>query len=295
MGTVASEDFYSGTAAAMAGGTTMIIDFVIPAPKENAARGLPEMARLGGEGGRRLLLPCRGDVVGRQRASRHGRRSTKDHGVNSFKHFMAYKGAIMADDESAGEQLHARARAGRHLHRPCRERRAGVPSAEAAAWPPASPGPKATRCRARRRSRARRPTARSASPQVLGVPLYIVHNSCKESLEAITRARNEGQRVFGEVLAGPSADRRPRLPQSRLGFRGGACDEPAVPRRRSIRRRCGAACSRAICRPRRPITAASARRRRRWGAATSPRSRTAPAASRTAWRCCGITASTPAG
>jgi dihydropyrimidinase len=38
--------------------------------------------------------------------------------------------------------------------------------------------------------------------EVLGVPLYVVHNSCKQSLEAITRARNEGQRVFGEVLAG---------------------------------------------------------------------------------------------
>ena len=29
-----------------------------------------------------------------------------------------------------------------------------------------------------------------------------MHNSCRQSLEAITRARNEGQRVFGEVLAG---------------------------------------------------------------------------------------------
>jgi dihydropyrimidinase len=38
--------------------------------------------------------------------------------------------------------------------------------------------------------------------EVLGVPIYVVHNSCKQSLEAITRARNEGQRVYGEVLAG---------------------------------------------------------------------------------------------
>jgi dihydropyrimidinase len=38
--------------------------------------------------------------------------------------------------------------------------------------------------------------------EVLNVPLYVVHNSCRQSLEAITRARNEGQRVFGEVLAG---------------------------------------------------------------------------------------------
>ena len=32
MGTVASEDFFSGTSAAAAGGTTMCIDFVIPDP-----------------------------------------------------------------------------------------------------------------------------------------------------------------------------------------------------------------------------------------------------------------------
>jgi dihydropyrimidinase len=37
--------------------------------------------------------------------------------------------------------------------------------------------------------------------EVLGVPLYVVHTSCIDALEAITRARLEGQRVFGEVLA----------------------------------------------------------------------------------------------
>src|SRR5579859_941757 len=34
MGTVTTEDFASGTAAGLAGGTTTIIDFVIPNPKE---------------------------------------------------------------------------------------------------------------------------------------------------------------------------------------------------------------------------------------------------------------------
>jgi dihydropyrimidinase len=35
MGTVASEDFETGTAAGLAGGTTMIIDFVIPGPQQD--------------------------------------------------------------------------------------------------------------------------------------------------------------------------------------------------------------------------------------------------------------------
>ena len=34
MGTVASDDFYTGTAAGLAGGNTSIIDFVIPSPQQ---------------------------------------------------------------------------------------------------------------------------------------------------------------------------------------------------------------------------------------------------------------------
>ena len=38
--------------------------------------------------------------------------------------------------------------------------------------------------------------------EVIGVPLYVVHVSTKDALDEIIRARNNGQRVFGEVLAG---------------------------------------------------------------------------------------------
>ena len=41
-----------------------------------------------------------------------------------------------------------------------------------------------------------------AIANVLGTPVYIVHVSCAESLEAIARARAKGQRVYGEALAG---------------------------------------------------------------------------------------------
>ena len=37
--------------------------------------------------------------------------------------------------------------------------------------------------------------------KITGVPLYIVHTSCRETIEAIGRARADGQRVFGEPLA----------------------------------------------------------------------------------------------
>jgi dihydropyrimidinase len=46
MGTTTMDDFYTGTAAGLAGGNTTIIDFVIPDPQEPLMR-LPQVARLG--------------------------------------------------------------------------------------------------------------------------------------------------------------------------------------------------------------------------------------------------------
>jgi dihydropyrimidinase len=38
--------------------------------------------------------------------------------------------------------------------------------------------------------------------EVIGLPLYLVHVSTKDALDEITRARSNGQRVYGEALAG---------------------------------------------------------------------------------------------
>ena len=65
MGTVASEDFFSGTTAGMIGGTTMIIDFVIPGPQQDIMEAYHTWARLGREGGERLFVPRRHHLVGR--------------------------------------------------------------------------------------------------------------------------------------------------------------------------------------------------------------------------------------
>ncbi|MEA3113536.1 MAG: dihydropyrimidinase, partial [Caballeronia sp.] len=98
MGTTASDDFYTGTAAGLSGGTTSIIDFVIPSPKQplmaafNEWRGWAEKAS--SDYGFHVAVTWWDESVYRDMGT-----LVHDHGVSSFKHFMAYKNAIMADDE----------------------------------------------------------------------------------------------------------------------------------------------------------------------------------------------------
>ena len=200
MGTVASEDFFTGTSAGVAGGTTMIIDFVIPNPQQrlmdawNDWRGWSEKSA--SDYSFHVAITWWDDSV-------HADMGTlvTEHGVNSFKHFMAYKGAIMADDEilvnsftraiELGAIVTCHAENGELVWRLQKQIfEAGIhgPEGHPMSRPPAVEGEAANRA------------IRIA--EVLGVPLYLVHTSCIPSLEAITRARNEGQRVYGEVLAG---------------------------------------------------------------------------------------------
>ncbi len=199
MGTVASEDFFTGTSAAAAGGTTTIIDFVIPDPKENILaaykkwRGWAEKSAA--DYSLHVAITWWDDSV-------HADMGTlvKDHGVSSFKHFMAYKGAIMCDDEvlvnsftrarELGALCTVHAENGElvfRLQKEIFERGITGPEGHPLSRPPEVEGEAANRA------------LRIA--EVLGVPLYLVHTSCIDALEAVTRAKLEGQRVFAEVLA----------------------------------------------------------------------------------------------
>ena len=200
MGTVASEDFFSGTTAGAVGGTTMIIDFVIPGPQEDVLetyhkwRGWAEKSAT--DYSFHVAITWWDDSVPDAMGT-----LCRDYGVNSFKHFMAYKGAIMADDEilvnsfSRARELGAlctvHAESGElvdHFQTKIFESGITGPEGHPQSRPPQVEGEAANRA------------IRFA--QMIDVPLYVVHNSCAHSLNEIARARREGQRVFGEVLAG---------------------------------------------------------------------------------------------
>lgn len=200
MGTTASDDFYTGTAAGLAGGTTMIIDFVIPAPQERLLdayekwRGWAEKAAA--DYSFHVAVTWWDDSVKEDMGT-----LVRERGVNSFKHFMAYKNIMMADDEIMANSFRralelgaiptVHAENGELVYQLQQEMlNAGVtgPEAHPLSRPPAVEGEAADRA------------IRFA--QTFNLPLYIVHNSCKDSVDAIARARADGHRVYGECLAG---------------------------------------------------------------------------------------------
>ena len=200
MGTVTMDDFFTGTAAGLAGGTTSIIDFVIPNPQQalmeayRTWRGWAEKSAA--DYGFHVAVTWWDESVSRDMGT-----LVAEEGVNSFKHFMAYKNAIMCDDETLvnsfrralelGAMPTVHAENGELVYLLQQEvAKMGItgPEGHPLSRPPMVEGEAANRA--------------IAIADVLGVPIYIVHVSCIESAEAIARARARGQRVYGEVLAG---------------------------------------------------------------------------------------------
>ena len=198
MGTVACEDFYTGTAAALAGGTTMIIDFCIPSPQQSLTEALDQWEEWAEKAcadySFHVAITWWSERVEQQMAE------CVDRGVNSFKHFMAYKGALMVDDEilfksfsrcrdlGAMPTVHAEnGDAVFLLQQQLLNQGITGPEGHELSRPPHVEGEAANRA--------------IMIAQTVGVPVYIVHTSCREAHEAIKRARDDGQRVYGEPLA----------------------------------------------------------------------------------------------
>jgi dihydropyrimidinase len=199
MGTVATEDFFTGTAAGFAGGNTMIIDFVIPGPQDSLLdayktwRGWAEKAA--GDYSFHVAITSWSDRVHEEMGI-----LTREHGVNSFKHFMAYKGAIMVDD---AVMLHSFTRALElgaicNIHAENGEAVAHLQQKLLAAGVTGPEGHPLSRPASVEGEAAQRVIAIAG---LLGLPVYIVHVSTEDATAAITRARAAGQRVYGEVLA----------------------------------------------------------------------------------------------
>ncbi|MEI7764250.1 MAG: dihydropyrimidinase, partial [Comamonadaceae bacterium] len=122
-------------------------------------------------------------------------------GINSFKHFMAYKNAMMCSDETLIQSFKRALELGAmptvhaengelvfQLQQDVAAQGIKGPEGHPLSRPPMVEGEAVNRA--------------IAIADVLGVPIYVVHVSCIEAAEAIARARARGQRVYGEVLAG---------------------------------------------------------------------------------------------
>jgi dihydropyrimidinase len=122
-----------------------------------------------------------------------------DRGITSFKHFMAYKGALMVNDDEMFASFQRCADLGAlplvhaengdvvaTMTQKLLDAGNNGPEAHAYSRPPEVEGEATNRA--------------IMIADMAGVPVYIVHTSCEQAHEAIRRARQKGMRVYGEPL-----------------------------------------------------------------------------------------------
>ena len=197
-GTTTIDDVQSGHTAAAFGGTTCHVDFVIQSPGESFAAALHSWH--GKREGKALIDMGYHMAVTdlTEGGSLEELASLPEQGVTSYKLFMAYKGALMVDDETLFKTMEVAAETGALVMVHAENGDAidvlvkkalaaghTEPHWHALTRPPETEGEATNRA--------------IQLAHVAGAPLYVVHVSCRESVEPIQRARDAGWNVWGET------------------------------------------------------------------------------------------------
>jgi len=197
MGTVSIDDFETGTASGIAGGTTSIIDFCIPAPGTSLIDGLKtwkeRAAKATADYSFHMAITGWGENTANEM-----RAVVRDHGITSFKVFMAYKGAIMVDDHALYQVMKVAAETGAvvtvhaengdvvwNLQRELVAKGLTGPEYHPVSRPSAVEGEATERA--------------LTMARLHDAAAYIVHMTCRESVRALERAKIAGQRCYGET------------------------------------------------------------------------------------------------
>ena len=197
-GTVTIDDVTSGQTAAAFGGTTCHVDFCIQTPGQSFADALSDW-HAKREGKQVIDMGYHIAVTDlREGGSLEELADLPAQGITSYKLFMAYKGALMVDDETlfrtmevaaeTGALVMVHAENGDAIDVLVKQALAAgntAPHYHALTRPPETEGEATNRA--------------IQLARVAGAPLYVVHVSCREAVEPIARAREQGWDVWGET------------------------------------------------------------------------------------------------
>ncbi len=196
-GTVASDDFETGTRAAAWGGTTTIVDFATQRYGENVRQCLDDRLALA-EGRCAIDYGFHMIIGGVDNDSLKEMDALVNEGITSFKLFMAYPGVFYADD---GQILRAMQQASGNgglimMHA---ENGIAIDVLAEQAYERGDTDP-VNHGYVRRAEFESEATHRAIQLAKVGAaPLYIVHLSAKEALEQVAIARGKGMNVFAET------------------------------------------------------------------------------------------------
>ncbi|XP_019760495.1 dihydropyrimidinase isoform X1 [Dendroctonus ponderosae] len=204
MGSKSVDDFYQGTKAALAGGTTMIIDFAFPKPGESILDCFYNYRQTADDKvccdySLHMCLPHWSEQVKREMEI-----LCKDHGINSFKMFMAYN-FMLNDAElySAFEQCQ-KLGAVAQVHA---ENGSIIAKNVERLLAKGIVGPEGHELSRPEEVESEAVNRACVIAKQVDCPLYVVHVMSKQAAEVISLARKNNIQVYGEALvAGLSKD-----------------------------------------------------------------------------------------